>query len=101
MWTKSINTGVQEVESAREGVAVLLSDVWHSVVVKHGYVSTRILWIKFKFSMAKVCVVVGYGSNEEGEERDRFWNNMDRTEKAERNHWRLGVDFAPPTSTLS
>ena len=35
--------GVQEMERAREGVAVLLNDVYHSVVVKSGYVSSRVL----------------------------------------------------------
>ena len=45
-----IISGVEEVERAREGVAILLSDVWHSAVVKHGCVTPRILWIKFKFS---------------------------------------------------
>ena len=57
-------------ERAREGVAVLLNDMWHSAVVKSGCVNSRILWIKFKFSSIKVCVVVGYGPNEgDGEER--------------------------------
>ena len=66
-------------ERAREGVAVLLNDVWHSAVVNSGYVISRILWFKFKFSRVKVCVVVRYGPTEgDGEERDRFWNNMDR-----------------------
>ena len=32
-----IFTGVHEMERAREGVAVLLDDVWHSAVVKSGY----------------------------------------------------------------
>ena len=51
-----------------KGVAVMLSDTWHSAVVKHGSVSPRILWIKFKVSRVKVCVVVGYGPNKgEGE----------------------------------
>ena len=41
--------------------------------------SSRILWIKFKFSRVKVCVVVRYSPSEgEGEERERFWNDMDR-----------------------
>ena len=31
-----IISGAEEVERAREGVAVLLSDVWHSAVVTHG-----------------------------------------------------------------
>ena len=66
-------------ERAREGVAVLLNDVWHSAMVKYEYVSSRILWIRFKFSRVKVCVVVGYSPSEgEGEERNRFWNDMDR-----------------------
>ena len=42
--------GVEEVERPREGVSLLLSDVWHSAMGKHGCVSPRILWIKFKFS---------------------------------------------------
>ena len=58
-------------ERATEGVAVVLNDVWHSAVVKSVYVSSRIFWIKFKFSRVKFCVVVGYGPNEgDGEERD-------------------------------
>ena len=52
-------------ERAREGVAILLNDVWHSTVVDFGCVSSRILWIKFKFSTVKVCVVVGYGPMKE------------------------------------
>ena len=66
-----IIVGVQELERAREGVAILLNDVWHSAVVDFGSVSSRILWIKFKFSRVQVCVVVGYGPTEgDGEERD-------------------------------
>ena len=60
-----IFAGVQEMERPRERVAVLLNNVWHSAVLKLGSVSYRILWIKFKFSWIKVCVVVGYGPNEE------------------------------------
>ena len=41
---------VQEMERAREWVAILLNDVWHSAVVDFGCVRSRILWIKFKFS---------------------------------------------------
>ena len=61
-----IIAGVQEMYRAREG----LNDVWHSAVTDFGYVSSGILWIKFKFSRVKVCMVVGYGPNEgNGEER--------------------------------
>ena len=67
-------------ERAREGVANLLDIVWDRSVVDFRCVSSRILWIKFKFSKVKVCVVVGYGPNEgDGEERYRFLNDMDRT----------------------
>ena len=66
-----IFTGVQEMERAREGVVVLFNDVWHSSVVKSGCVSSRILWIKLKFSRVKFCVVVRYGPSEgDGKERD-------------------------------
>ena len=51
-------------ERARDEVAALLNNVWHNSVVRSGYVSSRILLIKFKFSRVKVCVVVGYGPNE-------------------------------------
>ena len=54
-------------------------------------VSPRILWIKFKFSSVKVCVVVGYGPNVKGEERDRFWNDMDRTLDNIGNGYRLYI----------
>ena len=35
--------GLQEMERAREGVAVLLNDVLCSALVKSGYVSSRII----------------------------------------------------------
>ena len=60
-------------------MAILLNDVLHNAVVEFGCICCGILWIKFKFSRAKVCMVVGYSPNEgDGERRDRFWNNMDR-----------------------
>ena len=37
-----ISSGIQKMERAREGVAVLLVDVWHSAVVKDGCVSPRL-----------------------------------------------------------
>ena len=79
-------------ERAREGVVVLLNDVWRSAVMDFGCVTFRILWIKFKFSGVKVCVVVGYSSNEGiGEKRKRFWNDMDRTVDRVGNGCRLCV----------
>ena len=45
-----IFTSVHEMERAREGVDILLNNVWYSAVVKCGYVSSSILRIKFQFS---------------------------------------------------
>ena len=61
LWVEfnGIISGVQEMER----VVILLNDVWHSAMVNCGCVSFRILWIKFKFSLVKVCVVLGYGPN--------------------------------------
>ena len=49
----SIIAGVQEMERAREGVSVLLN----IAVIDFQCVGSRVLWIKFKFSKVKVCVV--------------------------------------------
>ena len=79
-------------ERAREGVAILLNDLWHSAVIDYGYVSSRILCIKFKFSRVKVCVVVGYDPSEgDGEERDRFWKDMNRILDRVANGYRLYI----------
>ena len=51
-------------ERARERVAILLNDVWHSAVVDFECVSSRIIWIKFGFSRIKICVVVECGLSE-------------------------------------
>ena len=88
----AIFASVQEMERAREKMAVLLNDVWHSAVVKSGCVSSRILWSKFKFSKVKVCVVMGYGPNEgDGEEKDMLWNDIDRTLESIGNRYRLFI----------
>ena len=72
-----IIASVQEMERAREDIEILLNAVWHRAVIDFGCVSSGILWIKFRFSRIKVCVVVVYGPNEgDSEERDRFWNDI-------------------------
>ena len=48
----------KEIERARECVAILMNNKWYSEVIVFEYVSYRILWVKFKFSRVKVCVVV-------------------------------------------
>ena len=58
-------------EKAKKGVAILLIVVWHSVVIDFGYVRSRIIWVKFKFSRVEVCVVMGYGPKE-GDDEERL-----------------------------
>ena len=63
--------GIQEIERTREGVAILMNGASHSAVIDFGYFSSRTLWIKFKFSRVKVCVVVMYCPTEgDVEERE-------------------------------
>ena len=79
-------------ERAREGVAILLNDVWHSAVIDFGLVSFRILGVIFKFSGVKVCVVLGCGPSEgDGEERDRFWNEIGKILDRVGNRYRLCI----------
>ena len=61
---------------AGEVVAILLNDVWYSGVVDFVCVSSRILWIKFKFSRVNVCVMMGYGTNE-GDVREKERHGQD------------------------
>ena len=90
LWSNGIIAVVQEMVRAKEGVAILLNDVWHSAVIDFGCVTSRILCIKFTVSRAKVFVFGGYGPYEgDGEERERFWNDMDRTMDRVGNGYRL------------
>ena len=50
-----IIVSVQEIGRARKGVAILINDEWHSAAIDFGCVSSRILWVEFKFSSVK-CV---------------------------------------------
>ena len=81
-----------QMKRAREGVAILLKDVWHIAMVEFECDSSRKLWIKFKFSRVKVGVVVRDGQNErDGEERDRFWKDMNRILDRVGNGYRLCI----------
>ena len=51
---KGIIASVQEMKRAKENVAILLKDVWHSAVIDFGCFSSRILLIKFNFFRVKV-----------------------------------------------
>ena len=54
------------------------------------YVSYRVLWVKFKFRRVKVSMVAVYGPvEEEIEERERFWNDLDRVVYRLGNGYRL------------
>ena len=47
--------------------------VWHSAVNDYGFITSRMLWVKFKFSKVKVCVVVVYGPL-----REKLWSDLNR-----------------------
>ena len=69
-----------------------MNNMWQSAVVDFGRVSSKILWIKFKFPKVTLCVAVGYGLNKGDDEgRDRFWNNMDKTLDSIGNGYRLCI----------
>ena len=59
-----ITAGVQEIEMARRGIAVLMNYVCNCTVIDFGYVSFKTLWVKLKFSRVKVCYTVVYGTTE-------------------------------------
>ena len=48
---------IQEMERSREGVTIMSHDLWQSAAIDFGCISSRIHWIKFKFSRVKLCVV--------------------------------------------
>ena len=74
---KCVRAGVEENERGREGVAILMSDLWYEAMVDFDCVSPRILMVKFKFEKVKVCVVVTYGPSEGNvEESTIFWDNL-------------------------
>ena len=82
----------REMERDREGVAIHLNDVWYSAVVDFGCVSFRILWINSGFQGLKYVWWWGYGPNKgDGEERDRFWNDMDKNLDIVENGYRLCI----------
>ena len=55
-------------------------------------INFRTIWIQFKFSRPKVFVMVVYGPTEEKvEERERFWNDLDKVVDKVRNGYRLCV----------
>ena len=79
MGVNGVIADVQKIERAREVVAVLLNDVQHSVVIGFGCISSTIFLIKFKFSIVKVNCGSGYFLNKgDGQERKKFWNDLDR-----------------------
>ena len=85
-----IIAGVQEIERAREVVAVLMKDEWYSVMTDFGCVSSKVIWVKFKFSLVKICVVVKNSSTEEAiKEMKSFLNYLDRVVDRLCNEYRL------------
>ena len=56
-----------------------MNDERYNATIFFGCVSSRILWVKFKFSRVKSCIVAVYSPNEEEvQQRKRFWNDLYR-----------------------
>ena len=71
---KVIKSGVED-GVAREGVAMLLNEKWNSCLVSEKYVSSRIMYGKFKMGGVKLAVIVAYAPcGEEG--KDEFWRSL-------------------------
>ena len=86
-----IIVGVQEIERDREVVTVLMNGVWHSILIDFGDISSRPLWVNFKFS-SRVCMLVIYGPTEvDVEGSEKFWNDLDRVIDRTDNGYRLCV----------
>ena len=87
-----ITAGTPDIERGREGVAILKKVVWYNAVIDLGCASSRPLWVWFKFSRVKVCVVVVYGLTAgEVRERERFLNDLDGVVDRVGNKYRLCV----------
>ena len=69
-----------ERESAREGVALLLSDWMVNKVVEWKDVSSRLMWVRVRMGRERLAFVSAYGLSCERseEERDEFWNQLTR-----------------------
>ena len=89
---KGVRSGV-DAGRAKEGVAMMMNDVWFEAVVGYGCVSSRMLWVKFKFARVKLCVVAVYGPcNDRKEcEKDKFWNDLRNVMNKVGNGYRLLV----------
>ena len=58
---------------------LLMNDVCHIAVIDFGYVSSRIVWIRFWFLRVKEPILGGYGPRKgNGEEREMLCNKLDR-----------------------
>lgn len=53
--------------SGSRGIEALMSDLWHSFMVKFVCESYRIIMFKFKFERVKVCLVITHGLPERSE----------------------------------
>ena len=71
-----ISAGVQEIERVKDSVVVLMNDVRHNAVIDFGCLSYRILWVEFKFSRVKVCVVAVYGHSEGDLDSGMTWTGL-------------------------
>ena len=73
-----VRAGMKGRERAKEGVGVLMNEEWYKALVKYECVSSRVIYVKFKFKRVKMHIVVAYGplNDRKKEEKDKFWNEL-------------------------
>src|SRR6201990_823295 len=75
---KGIYAGVNERVRAREGVAIVMKDMWWSCVKGSGNIGARIAWVRLRVRREYWVFICAYapvvGTNER--EREAFWENL-------------------------
>ena len=73
-------SGVATGERAREGVALLLNDWMKKLVVEWKELSSKLMWVRVRLGRECWAFISAYGPGCEKseEERDLFWNELNR-----------------------
>ena len=75
---KGIYAGVNERVRAREGVAIVMKDMWWSCVKGSGNIGARIAWVRLRVRREYWVFICAYapvvGTNER--ERESFWESL-------------------------
>jgi exonuclease III len=75
---RCVKAGVGDICRAREGVAIMLSEMMWSSVKEWKAVSSRIIWVRLQCGNENWVIVSAYGpgSEKKEDERERFWEAL-------------------------